>query len=80
MLTESKNTTQSYYYLVVSQTNSAVGIWNIYKFDMTKDGAISTTNWSDFPGLGISSDKIVLSGTVFFLGQCLSVPKITRDK
>jgi hypothetical protein len=52
----------SNYYLAISQTSTAVGSWWIYKFDMTKDGATQTSNWSDFPGLGISDDKIVMSG------------------
>lgn len=62
LLAESKNTTQNFYYLAISQTNSAAGSWYIYKLDMTLDGSTVTTNWSDFPGLGISSNKIVLSG------------------
>jgi hypothetical protein len=56
------------YYLAISQTNSAAGSWFIYKFDMTKDGITQTSNWSDFPGLGLSDDKLVMSGQQFSFG------------
>ncbi len=62
LLAESKTSSLNYYYLAISQTNSAAGSWYIYKLDMTLNGVTPTTNWSDFPGLGISSDKIALSG------------------
>jgi hypothetical protein len=52
----------NYYYLAISATSDAMGTWYIYKFDMTKNGATQTSNWSDFPGLGISDDKLVMSG------------------
>lgn len=64
LLTETQNslTSTSNYYLAISQTNDAMGSWYIYTLDMTIDGTTQSTNWADFPGLGLSSDKIVLSG------------------
>jgi hypothetical protein len=62
LLAESKTSSLNYYYLAISQTNSAAGSWYIYKLDMTLNGITPTTNWSDFPGLGLSTDKIALSG------------------
>jgi len=58
----SGNTKWSYYYLAISKTSDARGEWFIYKFDMRKDGTTQTNNWSDFPGLGVSDDKLVMSG------------------
>jgi len=55
----------SNFYLAVSQTNDARGLWYTYKFDMSKDGSTQTTNWSDYQGLGISDDKIVFSAQQF---------------
>ena len=55
----------SNFYLAISKTNDARGAWWLYKFDMSKDGAVQTTNWSDYQGLGISDDKIVFSGQQF---------------
>lgn len=62
------NNRWSYYYLAVSKTSDAGGDWWVYKFDMTKDGSTSTNNWSDFPGLGVSDDKIIMSGQQFSFG------------
>ena len=55
----------SNFYLAISQTNDARGTWFMYKFDMTKDGAVQTSNWGDYQGLGISDDKIVFSSQQF---------------
>src|SRR5262249_26119753 len=51
----------SFFYLAVSQTSDARGAWWVYRLDMTKDGAAVTANYGDFPGLGLSEDKLVLS-------------------
>ena len=63
--TQGSSPQYSNYYLAISKTSDARGDWWRYKFDMTKDGSTPTTNWSDFPGLGLSNDKIVMSGQQF---------------
>ena len=71
----------SNFYLVISKTNDARGAWWQYKFDMTKDGAVQTANWSDYEGLGISEDKIVFSGQQFtFAGERLRVPEVPHHR
>ncbi|MBI5168566.1 MAG: hypothetical protein HZA61_03665 [Candidatus Eisenbacteria bacterium] len=55
----------SNFYLAVSKTNDARGAWWLYKFDMTKDGATQTANWSDYQSLGVSDDKIAMTGQQF---------------
>jgi hypothetical protein len=61
----SGSTKWSYYYLGISKTSDARGDWWIYKFNMRMDGTSLTSNWSDFPGLGVSDDKLVMSGQQF---------------
>src|SRR5262249_31464340 len=51
----------SFFYLAVSQTSDARGAWWVYRLDMTKDAPAVTANYGDFPGLGLSEDKLVLS-------------------
>ena len=55
----------SNFYLAVSKTNDARGAWWLYKFDMSKDGATQTSNWSDYQSLGVSDDKIAMTGQQF---------------
>jgi hypothetical protein len=65
------------YYLAISATSNAMGTWFVYSFDMTKNGTTTTTNWSDFPGLGISDDKLVMSGQQFsFAGNLYQYQKL----
>jgi hypothetical protein len=73
----SGSTRWSYYYLGISKTSDARGDWWIYKFDMRADGQTSTNNWSDFPGLGVSDDKLVMSGQQFsFFGNSYQYQKL----
>jgi hypothetical protein len=55
----------SNFYLAISKTNDARGAWWQYKFDMTKDGSTQTTNWSDYQSLGVSEDKVAMTGQQF---------------
>jgi len=66
--TEGSHPKYSNYYLAISQTNDARGSWWIYKLDMTLDGSTGTSNWSDYPSLGVSDDKIALTGQQFSFG------------
>lgn len=76
-LCETKNSTQNFYYLAISATSNAMSTWYIYKFDMTKNGETQSTDWSDYPGLGISDDKIVMSGQQFsFVGNQFQYQKL----
>lgn len=55
----------SSFYLAVSQTTDARGLWYLYKFDMSKDGTNQTSNWGDYQALGISEDKIAFTSQQF---------------
>jgi hypothetical protein len=73
----SGSTRWSYYYLGISKTSDARGDWWIYKFNMRMDGQTLTNNWSDFPGLGVSDDKLVMSGQQFsFFGNFYQYQKL----
>ncbi|MBI5836572.1 MAG: T9SS type A sorting domain-containing protein [Candidatus Eisenbacteria bacterium] len=60
-LTKGTNPNYSAVYIAVSKTSDARGEWWQYRFDLTLDGTRPTTNWGDFPGLGVSDDKIAVS-------------------
>ena len=57
----------SNFYLAISQTSDARGAWWRYKLDMTKDGATPSGNWADYQSLGISGDKIAMTGQMYSL-------------
>jgi uncharacterized repeat protein (TIGR02543 family) len=67
----------SNFYLLVSKTNDARGAWWQYKLDMTKDGTSATSNWSDYESIGITEDKLVLTGQQFsFSTNSYQYPKV----
>jgi hypothetical protein len=53
------------YFVAVSQTSDATGGWYIYQFNMQVDGDVATTNWCDFPGLGMDNNCIYLTGNEY---------------
>ncbi len=63
--TQGTSPNYSSFYLAISQTTDARGAWYTYKFDMTLDGNVSTANWGDYEGLGISEDKLCFSSQQF---------------
>jgi hypothetical protein len=57
--------TTSAVWLAVSQTGDPMGSWSFFAFDA--DDADAT--WADFPGLGVSSKWIVITGNMYTLEQ-----------
>ena len=53
------------YFVAISQTPDATGGWYIYQFNMQLDGGNGTTNWSDFPGLGIDDSCMYMTANMF---------------
>ncbi|MCC6651012.1 MAG: T9SS type A sorting domain-containing protein, partial [Candidatus Eisenbacteria bacterium] len=49
----------------ISKTTDARGAWWLYKTDMTKDGNVQTGNWADYQSLGISDDKLAMTGQMY---------------
>ena len=66
-----ESTTVQYFFIAISQTNSATGNWFIYK--MNTNGFTGTGSFYDFPMLGISQDAVMVTANVFgtssFLGS-----------
>lgn len=57
VLALNKDTSQSYYLISASQTNSATGLWWNWKLDAKKNGSADTNFWADYPGLGFDSSS-----------------------
>jgi hypothetical protein len=59
----------SHFFLAVSKTanptTTGSGDWYFYAFDATLDGPTPTTNWADFPGLGVDNNVVVLTANMF---------------
>jgi hypothetical protein len=59
----------SHFFLAISKTSSPATTgssdWFFYAFDATLDGSTPTTNWADFPSLGVDSSVVVLTANMF---------------
>ena len=67
---------ESYFLLSVSQTADPLGPWWNYKLDATKDGATATTNWADYPGLGVDAQAVYLTANMFKFGGGFMYAKV----
>ncbi len=65
----SLGTCVSHFFLAVSKSSSPTTTgssdWYLYAFDATLDGSTVTTNWADFPGLGVDGTTVVLTANMF---------------
>lgn len=57
--------TDSFFLLSISKTSDPLGGWWNYKLDAKKDGSISTTNWADYPGLGVDAQGVYITANMF---------------
>ena len=59
----------SHFFLGVSKSSNPASTgssdWYFYNFDATLDGSTATTNWADFPGLGVDGNVVVLTANMF---------------
>jgi hypothetical protein len=55
----------SWLMLSVSQSANPLGGWWSYKLDATLDGSTATSNWADYPGLGIDPFNIYVTLNMF---------------
>lgn len=49
----------------VSKTSEATGEWWLYSFDATLDGSTKSSNWADYPGLGVDKVAVYMSANMF---------------
>lgn len=57
----------SWYLLATSLTSDPTGLWCTRLLDATLNGSTPTSNWADFPGLGLDSQAIYITSNQFSL-------------
>lgn len=56
---------KSLYLLSISDTSDPLGPWKNFALDAMKDGTTSTTNWADFPALGVDNKALYITSNQF---------------
>lgn len=67
---------ESYFLLSVSQTADPLGRWWNYKLDAKLDGSTATSNWADYPGLGVDPQAVYLTANMFKFGGGFQYAKV----
>lgn len=67
---------QSVILLSISSTSDPLGIWRNYRLDATKDGATATTNWADYPSLGVDNQALYVTANMFAFGGGFQYAKV----
>ena len=70
------NTQDSLFLLSVSATSDPGGSWRNYKLDAALDGNKKTSNWADFPALGVDSNALYLTANMFAFGGNFQYVKV----
>ena len=71
------STPQTSLHLVsVSATSDPMGTWRNYKFDAMKNGAATTSNWADYPALGVDNQALYITSNMFAFGGGFQYAKI----
>lgn len=65
-----------WYLVAVSRTNDPTGSWWFYRLNASNDGATTTTNWADYPGLGVDNQAIYLSSNQYTQANAYRYAKI----
>jgi hypothetical protein len=55
----------SWILIAVSATSDPTGIWYKWGIDADKDGVTQTSNWADFPGLGVDAGYVYITANMF---------------
>lgn len=58
-------TQRSWYLLSTSFTSDPTGSWCLWSLNAALDGSTSTTNWADYPGLGVDSQAVYITSNQF---------------
>jgi len=67
---------RSWFLLSISKTADPAAGWYNYALDATLDGDTQTTNWIDYPCLGVDSQAVYLTGNMFRFNGGFSYSKI----
>jgi len=65
ILALNNSTLYSYYLIAVSDDSDPNGTWKKYSIDSTTNGGAATSNFSDYPGLGVSAEAIYITANMF---------------
>src|SRR5205807_4358286 len=65
-----------YFLLSISKSADPLGGWWNYKLDATKDGTTATSNWADYPSLGLDNQAIYVTGNMFKFGGNFAYAKV----
>jgi hypothetical protein len=60
-----QTTSQAWWLVSVSLQSSAIGSWCNYALNATLNGATVTSNWADWPGLGVDNQAIYLTANMW---------------
>ena len=71
-----ENPRQSVFLLSISTTSDPLGVWLNYRLDATKDGDTATSNWADYPSLGVDNRALYVTANMFAFGGNFQYAKI----
>ena len=70
------NPQTSLHLVSVSATPDPMGKWRNYKFDAMKNGSAATSNWADYPALGVDNKALYITSNMFAFGGAFQYAKI----
>jgi hypothetical protein len=70
------NPKNSLHLLSVSSTANPLGPWRNYRFNAMLDGSTATTNWADYPALGVDNQALYVTSNMFAFGGGFQYAKI----
>jgi hypothetical protein len=71
-----QNPKNSLHLLSVSSSANPLGPWRNYRFNAMLDGSTATTNWADYPALGVDNQAFYVTTNMFAFGGGFQYAKI----
>jgi len=71
-----RNPNNSLHLLSVSSSTDPLGPWRNYRFNAMLDGSTATTNWADYPALGVDNQALYVTTNMFAFGGGFQYAKI----
>lgn len=68
--------TDSFFLLSVSKTADPLGGWFNYKLNAKLNGTTPTSNWADYPGLGVDNQALYVTANMFAFGGGFQYAKL----
>ena len=70
------NPRNSFHLLSVSNSANPLGPWRNYRLNAMLDGSTATSNWADYPALGVDNQALYLTSNMFAFGGGYQYAKI----